>query len=177
MEWQYQAPGEGIFAESSTGDASAYVVDVPLTSGTIYLDFDSQVTGTDPSTLPGWDMRIEYDGTAIAYRITLNGGISGSGSAQAFGPVTAPDNYTTGIGGFTPGQVPIYFSDTAGGIFVESSWYAYNLTGSDNKLWPNYRVYLIKSGTDVYKFQILSYYHPQSTTSAWYTIRVEKIAP
>jgi hypothetical protein len=73
--------------------------------------------------------------------------------------------------------VPIYFSDAAGGIFVESSWYGYNLTGSDNRLWPNYRVYLINAGSDVYKLQILSYYHPQATTSAWYSIRYQKVSP
>jgi hypothetical protein len=121
-------------------------------------------------------MKVQYDAAADAYGIALNGGANGRGSAQGFGPVTDPDTYTTGVRGTTAGQVPVYLSDAAGGIFVESSWYGYNLTGSDNRLWPNYRVYLINAGSDVYKLQILSYYHPQSTTSAWYSIRYQKVS-
>jgi hypothetical protein len=175
--WAYQAPGETVFADNTTGDAAAFVVEVPLAGGSMYVDFDSQTAGTDPSALSGWDLKVQYDSAADSYAIALNGGASGRSSAQAFGPTDDPDVYATGVRGTGAGQVPIYFSDAAGGIFVESSWYAYNLTGTDNRLWPNYRVYLINTGTEVYKLQILSYYHPQATTSAWYSIRYEKVSP
>ncbi len=177
LEWAYQAPGEAGFADNTTGDSAAFVVEVPLAGGSTYVDFDTQATTPDPSALTGWDLNVQYDSAADAYRIALNGGASGRGSAQGFGPVTDPDAYTTGARGTAAGQVPIYFSDATGGIFVESPWYGYNLTGSDNRLWPNYRVYLIKTGSEVYKLQILSYYHPQATTSAWYSIRYQKVSP
>jgi hypothetical protein len=177
LGWAYQASGEAAFADNTAGDAAAFVVEVPLAGGSRYVDFDAQITDADPVALGGWDMKIQYDVATDAYSMALNGGANGRGSAQAFGPVDDPDAYTTGLRGTAAGQVPIYFSDAAGGIFVESSWYGYNLTGSDNRLWPNYRVYLINAGSDVYKLQILSYYHPQATTSAWYSIRYQKVSP
>lgn len=177
LEWLYQASGEATFNDNTAGDASAFVVDVPLAGGTTFLDFDAQATGIDPTVLTGWDMKFSYDATVDTYALALNGGASGSGNARAFGPTDDPDAFTTGVSGFAPGQIPIYFADSAGGVLLSSPWYEYNLTGTDNKLWPNYRVYLIDTGSEVYKLQILSYYHPQATTSAWYSIRYEKVSP
>lgn len=174
LEWYYQGPADAVFGAG----LQSRVVEVPLAGGAAYVDFDAPADDADPGNVPNWDLKIEYDGTAREYRITLNGGVSGTGRAAAFGPTTTPDSYTSGTDSTL---VTHYRSDSAGGIFVDSSWYAYGQTFSpavDHKLWPNYRVYLIKSGTDVYKLQILSYYHPQTTTeSGWYTIRFERVAP
>jgi hypothetical protein len=174
VEWYYQGSADTVFGAG----LQSRVVEVPLAGGATYLDLDAPADDADPVNVPNWDLKIEYDGTAREYRITLNGGVSGTGRAAAFGPTTTPDSYASGTDSTL---VTHYRSDSAEGIFVDSSWYAYGQTFSpavDHKLWPNYRVYLIKSGTDVYKVQILSYYHPQTTTeSGWYTIRFERIVP
>jgi hypothetical protein len=170
VEWYYQGTADTEFGAT----LQTRVVEVPLDGGAKYVDFDTPADDADPANVPNWDFKIEYDGTAREYRMTLNGGVSGTGKAAAYGPVTDPDTYTSGTDSTV---VTHYQSDSAGGIFVDSSWYAYNLAGG-HKLWPNFRVYLIKSGTDVYKLQILSYYHPQTTTeSGWYSIRYEKVSP
>ncbi len=171
LEWYYQGSADTEFGAG----LQTRVVEVPLTGGAKYVDFDTPADDADPANVPEWDFKIEYIAASTEYRITLNGGVSGTGKAAAFGPITNPDTYMSGTDSTV---VTHYQSDSAGGIFVDSSWYAYNLTGNDHKLWPNYRVYLIKSGSDVFKLQVLSYYHPQTTTeSGWYTIRYEKIAP
>ncbi len=173
LEWYYQGSADAAFGATLQTRA----VEVPLAGGATYVDIDAPADDADPSNVPNWDLKIEYDGTAREYRITLNGGVSGTGKAAAFGPTTTPDTYTTGTDSTLTTH---YKSDSAGGIFVDSSWYAYGQDFDpkvDHKLWPNYRVYLIKSGTDVYKLQTLSYYHPQATTSGWYTIRFENVTP
>lgn len=177
LEWYYQGSADTAFGAS----LQSRVVEVPLAGGAKYVDSDAPADDADPANVPAWDLKIEYDGTAREYRMTLNGGVSGTGLAEAFGPTTTPDGLTTGLRGTNPGQVPHYVKDSTGGVFVDSSWYAYGQTFTppvDHKLWPNYRVYFVKSGTDVYKLQILSYYHPQvATESAWYTVRYEKVSP
>lgn len=170
LEWLYQGSTETAFGAT----LQTHLIQVPVSGGSQYLDFDTHMADSDPAGVAGWDMKIEYDGTTQEYRITLNGGVSGTGQAAAFGPTTTPATYTSGG---SPSPVPHYTKDSTGGIFVDSSWYAYNLTGTDHKLWPNYRVYLIQSGTEVFKLQILLYYHPETATSGWYTFRFEKIAP
>jgi hypothetical protein len=174
LEWSYQGPADTGFGAT----LQTRVVEVPLAGGAKYVDLDAPADDADPANVPNWDLKIEYDGTAREYGITLNGGVSGAGSAAAFGPTTTPDNYTSGADSTVTTH---YKSDSAGGVFVDSSWYAYGQDFDpkvDHKLWPNYRVYLVKSGTDVYKLQILSYYHPQTTTeSGWYTIRFERVSP
>lgn len=159
-------------AAEFSGALSSHTFAIPLSGGMKHFDFDIQAE-VDPSIDPGWDMQIEYESAERVYRITLNGGVSGSGKAAAFGPTTTPEDYASGEDVLSF----LFFQDSTGGIFVNSPWYAYDITGSDNKLWPNYRVYLIKSGVDTYKLQILSYYHPETAESGWYTIRYEKMEP
>lgn len=136
--------------------------------GVLYYDFDTEAE-VDVSNA-GWDLKVEYDAASREYRILLNGGVSGPGKGGAQGLGSDPGSVTNGA---DRDQVPHYFPDKTGGIFVDSAWNAYNITGNDHKLWPNYRVYLIKSGEAVFKLQVLAYYHPQTTEAGWYTIRYE----
>ena len=140
--------------------------------GALYYDFDSEAE-VDVSNV-GWDLKVEYDATSREYRILTNGGVSGSakGGAQALGE--DPELVTNGT---DRDQVAHYFADKTGGVFVNSTWNAYNITDGDHELWPNYRVYLIRSGGAVFKLQIFGYYHPQTTESGWSSIRYEQIAP
>ncbi len=140
--------------------------------GALYYDFDTEAE-VDVSSAE-WDLKVEYDGASREYRILTNGGVSGAGSggAQALGG--DPGSVSNGA---DQDQVAHYFADETGGVFVASTWNAYNITDGDHKLWPNYRVYLIQSDEAVFKLQILGYYHPQTTESGWVSIRYEAITP
>ena len=152
--------------EPSAGAAfGATVVDtVSTTSGPVYFDLTSGAV-TDVSN---WD--IEFDG----WYIRVNGGVSGSGTVKA-----VPDNVTPfasidyAYASSAPPQA--YRSDTFSGIFAQNPWYKYNITGSDNQIWPLFNVYLIRRGTAIYKVQLTGYY---STTGAPrnITIRYSKMA-
>lgn len=144
---------------------------IPEGGGSVYYDYES--LALVPSS-GAWDLRVGYDPGTRLLSMYTNGGLSGSGSGGAFPLGTDPDSFTNGA---DMSQIPFYFTDSAGGIFIDSIWYAYNLTGNDHQLWPNYRVYLIQSQGEVFKVQILSYYHPQTTQSGWYTVRFEKVFP
>jgi len=77
---------------------------------------------------------------------------------------TAAAEYVSGSVGPGGGDITrFYRQDSAGGLFKENTWYAYNLE-DNNKLWPNYRVYAIDTGTVQYKLQILSYYDDAGTS-------------
>ncbi len=160
VSFSLQATGESVFSNTTF----QHTFNVPLGSGYLYYDFDSQTEVSSDNN--NWDIKIGYE--AMNYNIFLNGGVSGTGSAAAFGPFESSDEFLSGS------VVPFFTSDSSGGLFVTSSWYAYSLA-NDNKLYPNYRVYIINSGTNSYKLQILSYYHPETTESAYITIRFEKI--
>lgn len=155
-----QATGETSFADTII----EHTFNIPLDGGYLYYDLDSQTEVTSDNT--NWDFKIGFEKNS--YNILLNGGVSGSGSAASFGPFENSNEMLSGS------SVPYFTSDSSSGIFVTSPWYAYNLTG-DNKLHPNYRVYIINSETNSYKLQVLSYYHPDTTESAFITIRFEKL--
>ncbi|MFY9269095.1 MAG: HmuY family protein [Candidatus Manganitrophaceae bacterium] len=159
---------------ASFGDLHSHTLSIPIGGGAQALDFDAMEMIVDPSVEPGWDLKAEYDAAAREYRIRVNAGVSGPGKGGAMALENNPDSVTNGA---DRNQAPHYFSDSTGGIFsdVATTWNAYNITGTDHKLWPNFRVYLIKSGADVFKLQILGYYHPQTTESGVYTVRYEKV--
>lgn len=58
--------------------------------------------------------------------------------------------------------------------FAANSWYEYNLNGG-HLLWSQYGVYLIKTNTAAYKFQITSYYD-ESGISGNYSFRFDVIS-
>jgi hypothetical protein len=53
-----------------------------------------------------------------------------------------------------------YRRDAFSGVFAQQPWYRYNITGTDNQIWPTFNVYLIKRGNEVYKVQLIGYYGP-----------------
>ncbi|MDQ2670103.1 MAG: hypothetical protein M3Y31_05680 [Gemmatimonadota bacterium] len=95
-----------------------------------------------------WDLAVE------GFTIRLNGGVSGSGSAAAAETTDGFEAVTTAVT-----DPRAYRSDTFGGIFTDSPWYRYNLTG-EHGIHPTFDVYLVKRGADVYKVQVLDYYDP-----------------
>lgn len=83
--------------------------------------------------------------------------MSGSGSLTALVDVgTAYVDITAPYTATAPANV--FKRDAYAGVFVSQPWYKYNVTGTDNQIWPTYNVYLVKRGTEVYKVQLTSYY-------------------
>ncbi|MEM7293535.1 MAG: HmuY family protein [Pseudomonadota bacterium] len=134
--------------------------------GALCYDFDTTAEVDCTSAAADWDLQVEVSADGRGWYIWTNGGVRGDGSSgAAFGPLDsgAAMAFVSGA------SVPNYFSDTQSGVFKSSSWYAYNLTGS-HRLWPNYRVYVIDTGSIQYKMQITSYYN-NAGTSGYYSIR------
>ena len=101
----------------------------------------------------------------------MNGGVSGSGKGGAASLATPFASVTN------PGEAPasVYRADGYGGVFAQKRWYRYNITGTDNQIWPTYDVYLVKRGTEVYKVQLINYYSA-SGDPRHITFRYEKVA-
>jgi hypothetical protein len=136
---------------------------VDLTGAPVYLDL---ATGPVSSTA-NWDLRL------TGYEIRLNGGVSGTGGVSAVIDESTP--FTQITAQYASSAPPVaYRSDSYGGVFVNSPWYRYNITGTDNQIWPNFNVYLIRRGETVYKVQIISYYGPTGT-SRQITLRSSRV--
>lgn len=135
-----------------------------LTAGPIYLD----LTAGEVAATADWDLKLS------GYEIRLNGGVSGTGGVSAVIDETMPfTQMTAQYASFAPAVA--YRSDSFGGVFVTSPWYSYNITGTDNQIWPNFNVYLVRDGDTVYKVQIISYYGPTGT-SRQITLRTSRVA-
>ncbi|MFN8581690.1 MAG: HmuY family protein [Gemmatimonadaceae bacterium] len=135
--------------QPSAGAAFGAVVSKTVTVGStpVYFDLAAGAVGTAAQ----WD--IAFSG----YAIRVNGGVSGGGSVMA-----VPDNATpfANIDAAYASTAPVqaYRTDEFGGVFSSNKWYKYNITGTDNQIWPTFNVYLLKKGTSVYKVQLTGYY-------------------
>lgn len=127
------------------GAAFDSVRTIELAAGARF-EFASRTAGTPTA----WDLRLD------GWSLRVNSGVSGSGTtlalafASAFAPFTAA----------TAAQVqPTTFRrDGVASQFGLRAWYRYNVTGTDNQIWPTYNVYLVKRGQAVYKVQLTGYY-------------------
>jgi hypothetical protein len=135
---------------------------VDLATGAKNIDLQ---TGSETTNAAEWDLRLEK------FTIRVNGSVSGPGKGGAATTTESFESITTAK---TADQA--YQVDRFAGVFGASPYYRYNILG-DNRISPNFNVYLIKRGTAVYKLQVLSYYNPASPTQARYiTFRYEQIA-
>ncbi len=146
------SPGSVTFEyalQPSTGSAFGAVQTKTVTVGANPVYFDLAAGAV--STAAQWD--IAFSG----YAIKVNGGVSGSGGVMA-----VPDNSTPfgSIDATYAATAPVqaYRTDEFGGVFSTNKWYKYNITGSDNQIWPTFNVYLLKKGNAVYKVQLTGYY-------------------
>ncbi|MBV6521742.1 MAG: hypothetical protein MNPFHGCM_01886 [Gemmatimonadaceae bacterium] len=120
---------------------------VSVGAGVTYFD----LTAGTVSSATAWDLAF------TGYTIRTNGGVSGAGGVMA-----VPDNATpfaaidAAYAATAPSQA--YRADEFGGVFTTNRWYRYNLTGTDNQIWPTYDVYLLRKGSAVYKVQLTGYY-------------------
>lgn len=137
---------------SITLDATAGAVSVDLLTGTVNGD--------------GWDLRLE------GYTFHVNGGVSGDGNAAVLNAGT-PFADTPGA---DEAPASVFATDEFGGVFDEHPWYRYDLQGN-HQIWPNYNVYLVRSGGDVFKVQLISYYNPSDGADRHITFRYAPLTP
>lgn len=120
-------------------------------TGPVAIDFETGTTGAAPT---GWDIKLD------GFAIRANSGVSASaGGSTAALPVTQtpfPD-ITYAFASSAPAVA--FRSDTYAGVFAAQPWYRYNITGTDNQIWPVFNVYLIRKGSSVWKVQITGYYN------------------
>lgn len=159
VEMFVQAQGESTFSAAPV----VWTAIIGGDDGSVCYDFDQLMQVGCEDSADAWDVQFEVTGSGRSWNAWVNGGdIRGAGIEGAvFGPLTtvAQEDFDTAS------KVPTWFTDESGGVFEESSWYAYSLEGN-NRIWPNYRVYGVDTGESKYKLQILSYYDAAGTSGA-----------
>jgi len=149
-------------AFSST--ATQWTAAIGAAGGSKCFDIDSASEVDCVVASADWDVKVEVVGQA--WNIWTNAGASGEGNGGAFGPFdsTSIENYPSGALNINGTDIRrMYGQDSQGGTFKDNTWYAYDLQ-DNNKLWPNYRVYAIDTGTSQYKLQVLSFYNAAGTS-------------
>jgi hypothetical protein len=130
--------------------------------GNYCFDFDSNANVACDDGVQ-WDLKLEFG--EQGWVLLTNAGVSGKGRGGVFGALTATSSLL-----FEEGTRDIlgqridghYFADKNTSI-LDESWYAYH--DSEHKLYANYRVFILDTGTSEhsvtsprYQFQILDYY-------------------
>lgn len=137
---------------------------VDVRGGPVYYDLTNRAV---TSATGPWDLRFS------GFEIRTNGGVSGSGTVMV-----VPDNTTpfASIDAAYAATAPVvaFRRDAYSGVFVSQPWYRYNITGTDNQIWPTFNVYFVKRGSEVYKVQLISYYGTDGT-SRQITIRYARL--
>lgn len=155
---------QGVADSAFSTTTTQWTAAIGAAGGSQCFDIDIAAEVDCTTAAADWDIKVEVAGQS--WNIWTNGAVSGSGSGGAFGSFdsTAIADYLSGTIN-TSGTVisGMYGQDSAGGLFKDNTWYAYSLQGN-NKLWPNYRVYAIDTGSAQYKLQILSFYDDAGTS-------------
>jgi hypothetical protein len=149
-------PQAGATATITVDDATA----------TQYLKFTDDaanvvmVAEADAATSTAWDL--SFFTTTVASNSTANVAVyclcgNEAATGDAVMAMTADGQLST-FENVTASDIPAG-SSFATDAFATHKWYRYNITGSDNQIWPVYNVYLVERGTAVYKIQIVNYYN------------------
>lgn len=132
--------------------AAAVTRTLDLGTGPVYFD----LAAGQVSSGAAWDLRFH------GLEIRVNGGVSGTGGVSAVVDQSTPfAQITAAYASFAPAVA--YRADSYGGVFASAPWYRYNITGTDNQIWPTFNVYLVRRGDAVYKVQITGYYNATGT--------------
>lgn len=159
-----QGPDQ-VTLEVATWDGSAYgatrTIVLDATGGPVSVDL---LTGAVNGA--SWDLRLE------GFNFRANGGVSGEGSAAVL-DAGVPFAETPAV---SEAPSSVFAVDEFGGVFDEHPWYRYNLEGN-HQIWPNYNVYIVRSGSSVYKLQLISYYNPRDGEERHVSFRYAPLTP
>jgi hypothetical protein len=151
--------------QASAGAEFGTTETVQLAVGTSPVYFD--LTTGEVTDASDWDLQF------VGWTIRVNGGVSGSGTVRAVLDTSTPfEDITATYAGSAPAQA--YSADAFSGTFSAYRWYRYNLTGTDNQIWPTFNVYVVRRGEVAYKVQLISYYGPTGTPRQ-ITIRYQRL--
>lgn len=119
----------------------------------------------DPASSTDWDLAFE------GLEVFTNSGISGAGSASAFGPLD-PVVFLDDV---AP-EVPFLVTDRTGGAFVR--WYFYE-GAPTHALLSRLHVFGVKDGDRLFKVQLLNYYgvRDNAPVAALYDVRYAELFP
>lgn len=159
LEYAIQPEGSSQFGPTQT-------ITLDGRTGAMALDFATAQMGASVS---GWDVKLD------GFALRTNGGVSATAGGNV-GVLTDPSTPFADITVAYASSAPTiaYRNDTYSGVFAASPWYRYNITGTDNQIWPVFNVYLVKRGSKVWKVQIISYYSA-SAQPRHITVRYEQI--
>lgn len=139
-------------------------VQIATAGGPVYFD----LTTGSVSSAANWDLK--FDG----WDIRLNSGVSGGGTVRAVLDTSTPfASIDASYAATAPAQA--FSADRYSGAFGVNPWYRYNVTGTDNQIWPVFNVYLVRRGTAVYKVQLIGYYGADGTARQ-ITLRYAKLS-
>lgn len=159
------APAGPVFSTTKL----TFTAEVGAGPGVCY-DIDT-AAAVDCATGAGtWDLMFEVDAVNHSYNIWTAGGVKGTGQGASFGPV--PQATIDAMA--SSKDVPGWFADYFGGVFVEFPWYEYDVLGTHD-VSANGRVYVVDTGTDKYKVQLTSYYG-EGGASGMVTLRYGKLS-
>lgn len=155
LEMFVQGKDENLFSETPITWTAA----IGAAGGSKCYDFDD-AGQVDCSGLGqgSWDIMVDISGRD--WNIWTNGTVKGFGKGKAFGKIEDADigNYVSATTSSSGEDISALYKAAGSGLFGNNTWYAYGLL-DDNKLWPNYRVYAIDTGTARHKLQISNYYN------------------
>jgi hypothetical protein len=144
-----------------TPTTATIVVDASTATAYVSLgETATLVTPADPATSTAWD--VSFNATAVtlnsaagvtAYCFCANEALTGD---QVMA-LTATNQLAT-FEAKTSADIPAATAFTAD-AFTAHKWYRYNITGTDNQIWPVFNTYFVKRGTAVFKLQVTNYYN------------------
>lgn len=139
-------------------------LEVSVTASPVYVD----LTTGGVTTASNWDIQLS------GWTIRVNSGVSGSGTFRALLDTrTAYEDITDSYASVVPAQA--FSADAFTGVFRSQPWYRYNLTGTDNQIWPTFNVYLVRRAGALFKVQVINYYGPGGA-SRQITLRYQRLA-
>jgi hypothetical protein len=141
------------------------------------------ISVADPSSSTSWDLGFR------ASEVRVNGGAGGPGEVatycvcqnaggtladyKAMTPATELADFEAVTAADIPAAGEWDTGTTENGIFGTESYYSYD--PQEHHIYPTFQVYLVRSGSEVYKVQVTNYYGPAAETRQ-ITFRSSKIS-
>ncbi|MCB9588071.1 MAG: HmuY family protein [Polyangiaceae bacterium] len=163
--------GGGSAAASSTGGVGSAPLEWPGTLASVDVPSDSAFVNLSSAEVSVGDAApAEWDLHFNGVDLFTNSGASGEGLGGAFGPLAWEVYFAQEYP-----EVPFIFTDEPSGAVGD--WYAYD--GTTHALYSRFHTYGIRSGGDLFKLQVLSYYGEVqgAPVSAVYSVRYAKVEP
>ncbi|PAJ73420.1 hypothetical protein CJF42_16025 [Pseudoalteromonas sp. NBT06-2] len=156
-----QAEGAEEFGDSKTVALDLAMLCSDTETSAVYVDFE---TGMEVSADAAYHVSIPCSDANGTFELNLHA------DAKA---IKDFDNAYQGVDAATAHYYGFQSNEYSTKAFDDNKWYVYNLE-QGHKLWSQYGVYIVKTPTADYKFQITSYYDDEGNSGS-YTFRADKL--